>query len=69
MTGTSMAAPHVTGALALVLSRRAKQPGRPQHNAQQLRSALIQTTRFATLHNPGPGHGMLDAKALFDLLT
>lgn len=68
MTGTSMAAPHVTGALALVLSHRAKQVGKPQHNARQLRAALIQTTRFATVHNPGPGHGMLDAKALFDLL-
>ena len=68
MTGTSMAAPHVTGALALVLSHRAKQSGKPQHNARQLRSALIQTTRFSGVHNPGPGHGMLDAKSLFDLL-
>lgn len=66
MTGTSMAAPHVTGALALALSHRAKQPNRPQHNAQQMRTALIRTTRFSSLHNPGPGHGMLDAKALFD---
>ncbi|MCX4137897.1 S8 family serine peptidase [Paraburkholderia sp. SEWSISQ10-3 4] len=68
MTGTSMAAPHVTGALALVFSHRAKQLNQPQHNARQLRAALISTTRFSGVHNPGPGHGMLDAKALFDLL-
>ncbi|TDF56782.1 S8 family serine peptidase [Cupriavidus sp. L7L] len=68
MTGTSMAAPHVTGALALVFSHRAKQRGQPQYNARQLRSALISTARFSGVHNPGPGHGMLDAKGLFDLL-
>lgn len=68
MSGTSMAAPHVTGALALVLSQRAKQPGRPQHNARQLRAALVQTTKFGSIYNPGPGHGMLDAQALFTLL-
>jgi len=67
-TGTSMAAPHVTGAFALIFSHRAKQPNRPQHNARQLRSALITTTNFPGVHNPGPGHGMLDAKALFDRL-
>ena len=68
MTGTSMAAPHVTGALALVLSHRAKQPAKPQHNARQLRAALIQTAKFGSIYNPGPGHGMLDAQALFTLL-
>ena len=58
----------ITGALALVFSHRAKQAGKQQYNAQQLRSALIQTTRFSGVHNPGPGHGLLDAEALFNLL-
>ena len=69
MSGTSMAAPHVTGALALVLSWREKQAGRPQHNARQLMQAVNQTAKFGNgLHNPGVGYGLLDAEALFNLL-
>jgi subtilisin family serine protease len=65
-TGTSMAAPHVTGALALVLSCRHKRPASgPQHNAVQLRAAVTGTAKFRGLHNPAVGHGMLDCEALF----
>ena len=56
------------GALALVLSHRHKQAGQPQYNARQLMSAVSQTASHASLHNPGVGHGLLDADALFNLL-
>lgn len=65
-TGTSMAAPHVTGALALVLSHRQKAGG-PLPNAVQLRSALINAIHgSAGRHNVGAGYGMLDAGKLYD---
>ncbi len=63
-TGTSMAAPHVTGALALALSRRARS-GRQQFNTLQLANALVATaTRLRPGHHPGFGHGILDVLAL-----
>jgi subtilisin family serine protease len=69
MSGTSMAAPHVTGALALVLSHRAKTDPANQYNAQQLRQALNRTARNrAGFHHEGYGYGVLDARALFDRL-
>jgi subtilisin family serine protease len=65
-SGTSMAAPHVTGALALVLSAREKS-GKPQLNAVQLREKLRLTTQnFSHIHNPGFGSGVLDAEALLN---
>lgn len=69
MSGTSMAAPHVTGAIALVMSRRRKL-GLPPLNAVQFQTALIRTVRGSpTHHHVGAGYGVLDAKALFDELT
>ena len=69
MTGTSMAAPHVTGALALVLSHRHKQAGQPQHNAQQLLVEVNKTAKNSgPLHHSGFGYGMLDAEKLFNAL-
>ena len=67
-SGTSMAAPHVTGATALVFSARRKTGGR-QFNAVQLGQALRLTTQhFSTVHNPSFGSGILDAEELLNKL-
>jgi subtilisin family serine protease len=64
MTGASMAAPHVTGTVALALSRRHKSPGQPPINAVQVRRELIATTQnFTGVHNKGGGLGVLDVLA------
>ncbi len=70
MTGTSMAAPHVTGVMALVLSARHKKcaadPSKIQFNAIELAGMVIRSAKnYNQLHNKGTGYGGLDALAFF----
>ncbi|MEM9376404.1 MAG: S8 family serine peptidase [Pseudomonadota bacterium] len=61
-TGTSMAAPHVTGAVALAFSKRAKST-KPQLTANQLKSLLVSTSDgFSGRFHIGMGYGRLDVQ-------
>jgi len=66
--GTSMAAPHIAGLLALAFSKREKQPAKPQLNSNQLKSALIKNVYNLNGFNPGFGFGLIDAKKFMDNL-
>jgi endonuclease G len=65
-SGTSMAAPHVTGAIALLLSKSAKAAGQDDWpTATQIAKALTQNTRqYNGQWTPSQGWGVLDVAAL-----
>ena len=64
-SGTSMAAPHVTGAIALLFSHLAKQPNPSLPNAAQVRAALTQHAQnFSGHFTPSNGYGVIDVEAL-----
>jgi endonuclease G len=68
MPGTSMAAPFVTGALALAMSRRSKS-GKPQFTQEHLRSMMRYYNKGMNfIHNPGFGFGVLDAETFLTKL-
>jgi endonuclease G len=63
--GTSMAAPHVTGAIALLLSLTAKRG--EQLNANQIREAVTTAVRDSNgSWHPGTGYGVLDTVKLLE---
>jgi endonuclease G len=64
MDGTSMAAPHVAGAIALVLSRSARL-GAPIPTSTQIAAAIRQKTQYNNARwDRGPGYGVIDVAAL-----
>ena len=63
-----MAAPHVTGAVALLLSSCAKKGAMP--DAAQISKALITSTRGANGQwDRGSGYGLIDTVALLQTIT
>lgn len=60
-SGTSMAAPHISGLIALAFSKRAKEADKDQLNSNQIKVALMKNVRELNGHTPGFGFGLIDA--------
>lgn len=61
MKGTSMAAPHVAGAIALAFSHQRKTPGKQLYNAVEIQKAITQSSaHYSNGWNQGFGFGVLD---------
>ncbi|MDX8347403.1 S8 family serine peptidase [Cognatiyoonia sp. IB215446] len=68
--GTSMAAPHVAGAIALAYSANEKAGVDRHANAVQIQQRLrLSTQHFSHVPHPGFGSGLLDAEKFFDEMT
>lgn len=66
--GTSMAAPHVTGAIALLMSHLEKQSGREQANSNIVCKALHDSAQFSSGRwTNNVGYGVLDAARLLEI--
>lgn len=64
MDGTSMAAPHVTGAIALALSLKSKGNPAEVPSASQILSAIRDNTQnYSGTHSPEMGFGVLNVEA------
>lgn len=67
--GTSIAAPHVTGVIALSMSHRAK-AGKAQLNTIQIKQMLLMSAhRLRPIHDPALGHGILNAEAFVNMVA
>jgi len=60
-TGTSFAAPHVTGAMSLAMSKRQRDAPGDQLNARKLRTHLVRSCNNMS-HNDGYGFGVLNVE-------
>jgi len=67
-SGTSMAAPHVAGMIALAFSKRHKSPEKRQHTTNQIRSALLSGVRNFGPYHPRSGRGIVSMDNFFNYL-